>query len=252
MNRLDCGGAGRRGATDGSASRRSGPCPDGGVAPISDDSDVDVVNALTAGLALTLAVLALVLERRDRQRTYLRLSLSLERINPGLIIAHTKIDNAIASVRELDAVFLLLGPEDEEPMQTTNTVLSHTDGVGPACCPIDLRRCLPTSPTGGADGIRRMLPLPYYTAENINVADELLTYSHSIDVSELPAGPYSVRMYVYGKQRLYRLVQALIIQPEPTAAAPPPTAPPQRATTPELQPTPTPPCAKLRHCPRRG
>lgn len=211
--------------------------------------NVETINALIALLALVLAMFTIVLQRLDMRRTYVRLSLALERPTTGLVLAHTKIDNVVATVKTLTAVFLLLGPENEDPMQTINQLIDQTGVTRPRCCPIDLRECVPLNAMQDGNNIRRLIPLPYYTVENINIADEMLAYSHSIDVSVLPTDCYSVRMYVYGEDRLYRLVQASFIVPEDASPSVPANTGSCEAIS--VDPVARPACRNLKHCPHR-
>jgi hypothetical protein len=55
------------------------------------------------------------------------------------------------------------------------------------------------------------VPLNFYYSENIDIADEQLTYTSFIDKTKLNKGQYSVRFYLYGKCRYHRSTQDLLI-----------------------------------------
>lgn len=55
------------------------------------------------------------------------------------------------------------------------------------------------------------IPLEYYYSENVDIADEKLTYRCYIDKTLLNKGQYSVRFYIYGGIRLHRSTQDLFI-----------------------------------------
>ena len=57
----------------------------------------------------------------------------------------------------------------------------------------------------GAEG-RMIVPLSYYYLENIDVADENLSYEQTISTKDLPNDTYSVRFYVEASPRLHRVV----------------------------------------------
>jgi hypothetical protein len=207
-----------------------------------DEMDVkDLVTFIPLTILLFTAT-TFINQRLEIRRTYLRLSLKLEEPVDGVLVAHTKIDNVVVRVKKLTAVYLLLGPEEEDPMDTVNILLTQRVSIRRGCCPIALRDYFPLGNMVDTCQRRRLVPLPYYTVENINIADELLTYSKSIDVSSLPAGCYAVRMYVYGEERLYRVVQTIFTQP---AAAARLTLGHQPSTDLFIRP----PCQGLRHCP---
>lgn len=54
------------------------------------------------------------------------------------------------------------------------------------------------------------IPLDFYFSENIRFGDEKLTYSCSIDKTQLKSRNYSVRFYIYGENRLHRSTQDLL------------------------------------------
>jgi len=63
----------------------------------------------------------------------------------------------------------------------------------------------------GADD-RRYVRLEYYTKENSEVGDEVLTYDAVLATSELRSGcPYGVRLFLYGRYRLHRVVQRAVV-----------------------------------------
>jgi hypothetical protein len=62
---------------------------------------------------------------------------------------------------------------------------------------------------------RMIIPLTYYYNENVDVADENLSYEQTIPIAEFPKGTYSVRFYVEARPRLHRVVHAAF-EVEPT------------------------------------
>jgi hypothetical protein len=55
------------------------------------------------------------------------------------------------------------------------------------------------------------IPLDFYYSENIAIGDEKLTYCCSIDNTQLQVGCYSVRFYIYQKNRYHRSTQDLMM-----------------------------------------
>lgn len=105
--------------------------------------DLKDLAAVLPLLVLLLAATTFINQRLEVRRTYLRLSISTEDPVDGILIVNTKIDNVVVRVKKLTAVFLVLGPEAEDPMDTINTVFRERRAEALACCPISLRRFLP-------------------------------------------------------------------------------------------------------------
>jgi len=55
------------------------------------------------------------------------------------------------------------------------------------------------------------IPLEFYYSENIDIADEELTYRCFLDKEKLEKGQYSVRFYLFGQKRYHRSTQDLLI-----------------------------------------
>jgi hypothetical protein len=209
---------------------------------------MEPINALIALLALILAIITVLLQRLELRRRYVRLALTLEYNNGDCVIAHTKLENALTTIHNLVAVFLLVSPEEEDPVNAINRLFVQAALGASICCPIDLHTVTPKAVIEDKQRLRRLIPLLYYTEENINVADELLAYSSAIDVSQFPPGRYSVRLYVYGKKRLYRVVQALLVIPsKDRRATPTQDSPPPGEVA--IEHFDRPACKRLRNCP---
>ncbi len=171
----------------------------------------DWVAAVAAAAALVLSLITWHRQRSLEATSYLILGLSLARVNPTCLVATTSLENRSAAPKLLDTVFLLVGPIAESPTETFNRVLvahgqppvgdisqfgSATVGLAPQC----------------HAGDRQYLRLEYYSTENSEVGDELLTYEAILNVSSLERGSgYSVRLFLYGPGRLHRVVQRAIV-----------------------------------------
>ena len=57
-------------------------------------------------------------------------------------------------------------------------------------------------------GGRSLMPIPFYYIENIDIADETLTYRVPINIENfVPSTPYAVRFYLFAANRLHRSTQ---------------------------------------------
>jgi hypothetical protein len=178
----------------------------------------DWVAALAAIVAAIAAVVALVLsvqtarrQRANERDSYLVLGLTVHRPRVDRIVASTSLENRTRDVKKLDTVFVLLCPYDEAPVEAFNAVLtahdakpvtaisefgSATRGLDPSCAAAD----------------RSYMRLDYYTVENSEVGDELLTYDAVLDASQLRQGElYSIRLFLYGEERLHRVVHRAVV-----------------------------------------
>jgi hypothetical protein len=175
-----------------------------------------IIAAVAAVIAIVLSVRTAQRQRELEQKSYLVLGLELGEPQNGKLIARTSVENRSREVKKLSTVFLLACPYDEAPVDAFNTVLqahevppvtdisqfgAATRGLDPRC----------------SHGDRSYARLDYYTLENSEVGDELLTYDAVLDISALrPDHVYSVRLFLYGEQRLHRVVhRAVVTGPRP-------------------------------------
>jgi hypothetical protein len=168
--------------------------------------------AIVAAVALVVAVQTSRRQRLLEANSYLVLGLTLHRLEDRThVIASTSLENRSPEVKLLDTVFLLVSPSGDEPVDAFNTILQEK-GHEPVRAMSDFGAA-----TRGLDpechaGDRHYVRLDYYTRENSEVADEVLTYEAVLDVTELQPGvAYSVRLFLYGPDRLHRVVQRALV-----------------------------------------
>ena len=167
--------------------------------------------ALAAIVALVLSVQTSRRQRMQEENSYLVLALALSRVDASHVIASTSLENRTRDVKLLDTVFLLVSRGDEAPVDALNAILTAHDAMPVAAISEFGRATAGIDPQCSA-GDRRYIRLDYYTEENSEVGDELLTYDAVLDVSQLQPGcTYSVRLFLYGPDRLHRVVQRAVI-----------------------------------------
>ena len=168
---------------------------------------------LAAIVALVALGVSLQTSRRQRvlqEESYLILSLTLETKGHHLI-ASTSLENRSPRVKNLDVVFLLVGPCDESPTETFNAIL-RAHGNGEVADVKEFGSATSGTSAELSEDDRQYIRLEYYTLENSEVADEILTYEAVLDTSALRSGcPYSVRLFLYGRNRLHRVVQRAVV-----------------------------------------
>jgi hypothetical protein len=150
-----------------------------------------------AGLA------ALAWRMLDEFGAYLRLSVKAEAPKDGWVTILTNIDNKGNRSKDLSYACLLVGPENESPLDSAGVIAEAVGYSGDLRYTNDLSNLRPKGSVY-ANG-RVLIPLPFYYSENIRVGDETLTYRAPIDIRRLRAGlPYAVRFFVFAKNRFHR------------------------------------------------
>lgn len=165
------------------------------------------VEAGIAGLAFFVAAISLALQLFDVRGRYVRPSVDCLGTHNGCVLLATSLDNVVSHAKKITGVFLLINPVDESPVDAFNGLRSGE----PVWSTQEFADKVPKAEVRDNARQRILLPLPYYTEENVSIGDERLTYTAPVDVSDLSTGFYSARMYVYGKRRLHRVVQTLIV-----------------------------------------
>lgn len=145
------------------------------------------------------------------KKNYLTLRLKVK-TNKNKCIVQTEIENKNPFKKVINKAFLIIVPENY-------SVIS-------AACKISNYLNLNVSINNVTDieslNLKRscyfkekyaIIPLPYYYdgTENIQIADEKITYNCSVDLSKLKKGNYSVRFYLFSKGRYPRSTQDLLI-----------------------------------------
>ena len=115
----------------------------------------------------------------------------------------TTVENKGSRPKSITYSLLLVGPEEEDPVETANKIASEA-GLG-ICLKYtnDLAHIKIARSLYGHE--RALIPIPFYYRENISIGDEVLTYRASIDARKLARNvPYSVRFYLFESGRLHR------------------------------------------------
>ena len=169
------------------------------------------VSAVAAMVALGFSLYTFRRQRRVESGSYLVLALALSRVSPDRIIASTSLENRSPDAKNLDVVFLLVSREDETPTDALNAILRDGDH-GEVVDIQDFGVATKGLRAQCSADDRQYVRLEYYTVENSEVGDEILTYDAVLDASKLHSGAaYSVRLFLYGEDRLHRVVQRAIV-----------------------------------------
>lgn len=155
---------------------------------------------LLGGLA---GIAALVWRVFDEFGAYLRISLKVDGPKDGWITALTAVENKGNRAKNIAYAVLLVGPESEDPISSARRVAAGAEYSGDLESTNQLEFFRLDHPVY-TEG-RALIPLPFYYSENIDVADETLTYRAPIDSRRLePEIPYAVRFFVFCEGRLHR------------------------------------------------
>lgn len=172
---------------------------------------------IAAYLAFGISLILLIWRLVDDRVSYVRLHMEIE-AKQDYALVRTSILNDSIRPKSLKKVFLLVGPEGENPVDTFNAVVIHSTNQSAACCAkhfeyFDLPRNLVD------DSLQRILiPLDYYFEENDNIGNEELSCETPVDWMLLRAGiRYGVRFYVFGhhpwRASLHRKIHAVLAAP---------------------------------------
>ena len=176
------------------------------------------MNVVTA-IGAVLGVLAFAWRLWDQFGSYLHLELVISPFNSRYALAKAVIENKGHRPKRLTAVYLLLGPFEEGPIATYNKIADENakprvDSTN-AIEFQDIDRTLATTKR-----TQRIMPMPFFTHENITIGDERVTFTVPIQLDGLEKGdPYSVRLLAYGPRRLHRTVQDLLLADDHTRAS---------------------------------
>jgi hypothetical protein len=149
----------------------------------------------------------------DVFKAYLHVELTVDQMGGRKVKLRTMVHNTNTIARKLDAAFLVIGPAEEAPDETVAALFKkikeplNFPDANQMVRAISERIQQDVAPLADDSG-RMMIPLPFYYIENVDVADEKLSFEEIIDCAALPAGAYGVRFYIEAAPRLHRLVHA--------------------------------------------
>ncbi len=183
------------------------------------------VLSVLSGIA---AFITLAWKLIDLLATYLQISVTVSRGEGGAMTAITTVQNKNTSfvTKKIDFAMILVGPEFEHPVETAKTLCNRLQN--------ELKRVndlaklkdrgliyLPSEQADDTVG-RALIPLPFYTNENLTIGDEALAFRCSIATRGWKPGAYCCRFFLFphGGQRLLRVTQDLFTVADPVDAGP--------------------------------
>lgn len=153
-------------------------------------------------------IFALILRQRDRRKSYLHIHVKVEVIRTNFVTALVTVENRIVKRNDLINACLLIGPEDEDPMETARLL-----GYG-VCSTNDIAKIQIGHRIEDEVG-RSYIPLPFFYEENLAISDETITYRTPINTTNVQTGiAYSVRLFVRPKVGYHRTTQDCFMMPE--------------------------------------
>jgi hypothetical protein len=176
------------------------------------------MNTLLDAFAITggaLGIITFLWRLLDEFGSYLLLGIEIRTGVPGYAVVVAKVENSGRRKKTLSAAFLLIGPFDEEPVQTYNKIATSA-GLAEARYTNDILGSNASDIIVIDEGMRQLIPLPFFTSENVRVGDEKLACSVPIKLEAAHyTGPYSVRLLVGADKtwisRLHRSVHDIIL-----------------------------------------
>ena len=153
-----------------------------------------------------LGILAFFWKVYDTFSSYLYIDLSIN--CDKKISIKTCVTNQSVCKKKIIKAVLLIGPENECPVKTFNTLNSKFIKIKYTNEILNYRNNEPV-----CDGKERaIIPLTFYYSENVKIGDEKLSYTASLDIDKLTKNKaYSVRFFICDSGRLHRSTQELFI-----------------------------------------
>lgn len=162
---------------------------------------------LIGGLA---GLIALGWKVFEEMKTYLRIKVEAKKDGDNYSVL-TEIENANKiSSKVIENAFLLISPERGDLIQAGQRIASELK-INHVINSTNDFEYLTTDSSIYVDNKFAFIPLNFYYSENVDIADEKLTYRSYIDKTRFDKGQYSVRFYIYGEKRLHRSTQDLIV-----------------------------------------
>src|ERR1700694_3494591 len=149
----------------------------------------------------------------DVWKAFLHIGVTVEPMQGKRVKIRTVVENTNTIARKIDAAFLVIGPEDEGVDATVVSLLTKAKQSTKFDTLNDVVQTIASIIEKDSEKItgagRMIIPLAYYYDENVDVADENLSYEQTIPIGNFPKGTYSVRFYVEARPRLHRVVHAV-------------------------------------------
>jgi hypothetical protein len=188
---------------------------------------MDIAAELVKVLGGLAGIVALIWRIVDEFGGWLRIGLKVETSSAGEVTALTTVDNRSNRPKPIEFACLLVAPEHEDPVMTAS-ILAKALGLGdPFESTNELARLHAVVRKSVYTDGRALVPLPFYYDEQIDIADETLTYRAPLETARLsPNVAYSVRFFIFVTGRLHRSTHDAFITPRASSAAPSESAPP--------------------------
>ena len=163
----------------------------------------DVIKIVTI-LGGLLGIIAFFWNVINAYKSFLRLEVEVKNINSNLLIK-TKIINTSKKSKNLTSAFLLINPEQDDPIISMNSLFPNLK----AKYTNDFK--LIGESTNIYEKNLAFIPLLFFTSEQVRIGDEEITYTSSVDSDHFDKKKkYSVRFFVFAKKRYHRSTQDLL------------------------------------------
>jgi hypothetical protein len=147
----------------------------------------------------------------DEFGSHLRIALKVD-VSGDWMTALTTVDNKGNRPKGVGYAMLLIGPETEGPMETARALAVAAGYAGRLTYANDLVAFRVAKPVASPG--RALIPLGFYYLENVDIADETLTYRAALSLTgwELEKA-YAVRFFLFPEgKRLHRSTQDTFVR----------------------------------------
>ena len=171
-----------------------------------------IMGSIVGALAGTIALLWRLYD--EIIRSFLGISIEVSEPANGWITVLTTVENKSLRPKPVNFAMLLVGPEKESPVQTANVLMAALKPSWRAKYTNDLEQLKELLREAIIAPNRAAIPLDFYYSENVDIADETLTYRASVPLSTFECNsPISVRFYLFASNRLHRSTHDAFVIP---------------------------------------
>jgi hypothetical protein len=143
-------------------------------------------------------------------KSYLKIKVQATYSN-DIISVLTEVENSSFIAKDIVNAILIISPEDDNLIQVGKKIKEALDDKHYSIRTTDNFINFKPTQTTYIEKKIAIVPLPFYYSENIDIADEKLTYRCSLNKDKFEKGSYSVRFYLFHHKRLLRTTQDLFI-----------------------------------------
>lgn len=174
------------------------------------DTNFETLKLVIVLIGAIAGIVSLIWRFVDEVKSYLKIEILTEVRKEGVSFL-TKVENKGNKAKRIDNALLLVGLYSESPIETFKKICEANSLSSTVNFTNDFEEIQFIKPMYDKDG-RIFIPLPFYYIENIDIADEEISYKAFVEENIFKKHtPYSVRFFIFEKNRLHRTTHNMFI-----------------------------------------